>query len=123
MVVEFNCFLFNQIFFKDASGSIPWRVQKNEMCFIGWMFQVRFLKDGLVNKIIVKLERSWPVFIFLFSKKAKTSCSFEFNCFFTSIKHFFKDASGSIPGASRKATFEICLKRTSQVRFLKDGFG
>ncbi len=44
------------------------------------------------------------VCVFLASRKAKTSCALDFNCFFFSIIHFFKDAQGSIPGASGKAS-------------------
>ncbi len=42
---------------------------------------------------------------FLCSRKAKTSCSLDSTVISFHHSLFFKDASGSIPGASRKAAF------------------
>ncbi len=65
---------------------------------------------ALVDQMIVKPERQL-VCDFLHSRKAKTSCSF--STIIYSIDYFFKDASGSIPGASRKRDIRVCFTDVS----------
>ena len=72
--------------------------------------------------MIFEKKNLTPGFRFSLFEKSENQLFF-FNYFLIQSYIFFKDASGSIPGASKKATFEICLERTSQVGFLKDGFG
>ncbi len=121
---EFNCFSFNHTFFlrtrqvrflarseerdlfylMDVSGSIPER----------WVW--------LKRKQLLWITTCWFAFFFI-REKRKPAVLFNSIIFFFFIQSYIllKDASGSIPGASRKATFGICFKMTSQVRFLKDG--
>ncbi len=79
-------------------------------------------KMGLVDQIIVScIERL--VSDFLYSRKAKTSRSFELNCFLIQSHLIFQGRFRFDSWSVQKATFEICFKRTPQVRFLKDVFG
>ncbi len=57
---------------------------------------------GVVDQLLVEpLRRAGLRFSFF--EKSENQLFFAIQLFFYSIKHFFEDASGSIPGASGKS--------------------